>query len=534
MQGHELYRIAEQRLSKLINRGGDRPLAGSQIGLEKESLRVTPQGNLAQTPHPAALGSPLTHPHITTDYSEALAEFVTPPCADIPEALNFLRDTQQFVYSVLDQSPDHELLWATSMPCVVAGETSIPIAQYGSSNPGIMKTVYREGLGHRYGRVMQVIAGVHFNYSFAESFWPIYQELEQQKGDPKDFISASYFGLIRNLQRFGWLVPYLFGASPAVCKSFLSGKKSHLDSFNDTTYFQEYATSLRMGDIGYQNNQEAESGIKANYDSLESYIASLKCATETPYPDYEKLGVEVDGHYRQLNANILQIENEYYSTIRPKQIMQPFEKPISALKQRGVRYVELRSIDVNAYDPLGINERQLRFLEAFLVFCQLQESPVISAQDRKDIDANELAAAHRGRDPRLRLNRNGRKVPLKDWAAEIITAMTGVCELLDKGHDDKPYSDSLAIQAEKIRDPDRTPSARMLAEMRAKGEGFFHFALRMSQQHQAYFRGLPRDAAREAEFVRFAEQSWERQHQMEAANNEPFSTYLQRYFSQPV
>jgi glutamate--cysteine ligase len=196
--------------------------------------------------------------------------------------------------------------------------------------------------------------------------------------------------------------------------------------------------------------------------------------------------------------------------------------------------VELRSIDVNAYDPLGINERQLRFLEAFLVFCQLQESPVISAQDRKDIDANELAAAHRGRDPRLRLNRNGRKVPLKDWAAEIITAMTGVCELLDKGHDDKPYSDSLAIQAEKIRDPDRTPSARMLAEMRAKGEGFFHFALRMSQQHQAYFRGLPRDAAREAEFVRFAEQSWERQHQMEAANNEPFSTYLQRYFSQPV
>ena len=168
-----MYRIAEQRLSKLINLGGDRLLANSQIGLEKESLRVSPDGGLAQTTHPAALGSPLMHPHITTDYSEALTEFVTPPCTDIQAALDFLRDTQQFVYGVMDEVPDMELLWATSMPCVVAGETSIPIAQYGSSNAGTMKTVYRRGLGHRYGRVMQVIAGVHFNYSFPESFWSV-------------------------------------------------------------------------------------------------------------------------------------------------------------------------------------------------------------------------------------------------------------------------------------------------------------------------------------------------------------------------
>lgn len=529
-----MYRIAERRLSKLVNSGGRRLLADSQIGLEKESLRVSPNGGLAQTTHPTALGSPLAHPHITTDYSEALAEFVTPPCTNIQDALDFLRDTQQFVYGVLDSAPDNELLWATSMPCVVAGETSIPIAQYGSSNAGTMKTVYRRGLGHRYGRVMQVIAGVHFNYSFPDNFWPVFQDIEQQAGEPQDFISASYFALIRNLQRFGWLVPYLFGASPAVCKSFLGGKTSRLDSFNENTYFQEFATSLRMGDIGYQNNQEAESGIKANYDSVESYVASLKSAMETPFPDYENLGVMLGGRYEQLNANILQIENEYYSTIRPKQIMQPFEKPIHALKQRGVRYVELRSIDVNAYDPLGINERQLRFLEAFLVFCQLHESPLISAQERKDIDHNELAAAHRGRDPQLMLSRGGKKVHLREWAAEIIDAMAGVCDLLDDGLEQKPYADSLAVQAEKVKDPDRTPSARMLAEMRTQDEGFFHFALRMSQQHQAYFRGLAPSSAREAEFEQLAARSWAQQREMEGSSDEPFAAYLQRYFSQPV
>jgi len=529
-----LYRIAEQRLSKLINRGGDSLLANSQIGLEKESLRVSPEGSLAQTAHPSGLGSPLIHPHITTDYSEALVELVTPPCTTIQGALDFLRDTQQFVYGVMDKAPEHELLWATSMPCVVAGETSIPIAQYGSSNAGLMKTAYRRGLGHRYGRVMQVIAGVHFNYSFPEHFWPVYQDLEQNSDNAQDFMSAQYFSLIRNLQRFGWLVPYLFGASPAVCKSFLGGKTSRLDSFNENTYFQEFATSLRMGDIGYQNNQEAESGVKASYDGVDTYVASLTRAMETACPEYQKIGLQIDGTYQQLNANILQIENEYYSTIRPKQINNAFEKPMHALKRRGVRYVELRSLDVNAYDPPGINDRQLRFLEAFLVFCLLHESPPISAQERSEIDHNELATAHRGRDPLLQLQRRGSKISLKSWADEIIESMVGICELLDSGQNDSRYRDSLTFQAEKVRDPDCTPSARMLAEMREKNEGFFHFAMRMSQQHQAYFRSLPNNEESAVKLRRQVEHSLLKQQEMESADDETFSRYLQRYFTQQL
>ncbi len=525
-----MYRIAEQRLAALINSRHDALLASSQVGLEKESLRVSLDGSLSQTPHPHSLGSPLTHPYITTDYSEAMAEFITPPTDNIHEALVLLRDTQRFVYGELD----NELLWATSMPCVVAGETSIPIANYGSSNAGMMKTVYRRGLGHRYGRVMQVISGLHYNYSFPENFWPVFQDIEQNSENLQDFISDSYFGLIRNLQRFGWLVPYLFGASPAVCKSFIGGEQSSLKSFNENTYYQPFATSLRMGDIGYQNNQEANSGIKANYDNLDSYVDSLASAINTPYEAYEKIGVVVDGQYEQLNANILQIENEYYSTIRPKQLVRDFEKPIHALKHRGVSYVELRSLDVNAFDPLGINEEQLYFLEAFLVFCQLHSSPAINSVERVHIDQNELAAAHRGRDPHLYLYRNGKKILLKEWATEIFSAMEGVCEFLDAGSGNSLYSEALAAQMEKVRDPDKTPSARMLSEMSETGEGFFAFALRMSKQHQQYFSECVLSPELKKNFIEMARNSWKRKEELESEENESFEAYLERYFNQKL
>jgi glutamate--cysteine ligase len=525
-----LYRIAEQRLSALINSKHDALLGSSQVGLEKESLRVSLDGSLSQAPHPHSLGSPLTHPYITTDYSEAMAEFITPPTRNINEALSLLRDTQRFVYGELD----NELLWATSMPCVVAGETSIPIADYGTSNAGMMKKVYRRGLGHRYGRVMQVISGLHYNYSFPEMFWPVFQDIEKNNKNLQDFISDSYFGLIRNLQRFGWLVPYLFGASPAVCKSFIGGEQSTLKSFNENTYYHPFATSLRMGDIGYQNNQEASSGIKANYDNLDSYVDSLDHAIKTTYEPYKKIGVVVDGQYEQLNANILQIENEYYSTIRPKQLTGNFEKPIHALKKRGVRYVELRSLDVNAFEPLGINEEQLHFLEAFLVFCQLHSSPAINSVERVHIDQNELATAHRGRDPHLHLYRNGKKILLKKWATEILSAMEGVCEFLDAGRGHSLFSASLSEQMLKVRDPDLTPSARMLSEMREAGEGFFHFALRMSKQHQLYFSECGLSPELKKNFVEMASDSWKRKEELENEENESFEAYLERYFDQKL
>lgn len=523
-----MYKLYENRIARILDSGLGQLLQNGLIGLEKETLRVAADGKIAQTAHPAALGSALTHPYITTDYSEALTELITPPCASPSAALAFLRETQAFVYRHLGE----EILWATSMPCVVAGGTSIPIARYGGSNAGMMKTVYRRGLGHRYGRTMQVIAGVHFNYSIPEEFWPVYHELENSKVSAQSFIADRYFDLIRNLQRFGWLIPYLFGASPAVCKSFLAGKKTQLDVFNNTTFYEPHATSLRMGDIGYQNNKEKASGVRANYDSLNDYIESLTAAINTPYSGYEKYGILVNGEYQQLNTNILQIENEYYSTVRPKQLLQGNEKPTLALKKRGVRYVELRSLDVNAFDPLGINETQVHFLEIFMLFCLLHESRVFDKDEGQAIDKNELLTAHMGRAADCRLFRQGKPLSLRQWGEELCVQMQAVAEILDADNRDSPYSNALKVQLEKLRHPELTPSARMLATMRENKEGFFDFALRMSKQHQDYFQQLVLPPERLEWFGQLAENSLNKQEQIEASDQQNFAEYLADYFKQ--
>lgn len=500
---------------------------GSLIGIEKEGLRVSPAGRIAASPHPAALGSALTHPHITTDFSEALTELVTPALQDLGEVLSFLSDLHTEVYRHLGD----ELLWATSMPCALEGAGSIPLAVYGRSNAATMKTAYRRGLGNRYGRTMQVIAGVHFNFSFGDTFWTRYQDLEGDRGDPLHFRSESYMAMIRNLQRVGWLVPYLFGASPAVCTSFVQGRDSDLVPFDTHTLHYPHATSLRMGDIGYQNRQEEGTGLKANYDSLDAYIRNLTWAIETPCPQYEEIGVKVGGRYEQLNANVLQIENEYYSTVRPKQIIDWLEKPTLALRRRGIRYVELRSLDVNAFEPVGLGMEQLFFLETLMHYCLLAASPRITPSERRAIDANQILTAHRGREPGLVLNRSGDPVPLGQWAREVLDAMGPVAELLD-GRTGGPRAKGLAVQRAKVADPELTPSARMLREMRENGEGFPEFAYRVSAEHRARLKGRALHPERRALFARLAKESRRWQEEIEAADDLDFDTFLARYFAQ--
>jgi glutamate--cysteine ligase len=309
----------EKRLETVATAGKD-VLLGGLKGVEKESLRISPDGLLAQTPHPAGLGSPLTNKFITTDFSEALLEFVTPAFTTTWEALRCICDIHQFTYSNLDD----EMLWTASMPCRIQADRDIPLARYGSSNVGRMKTIYRRGLGHRYGRQMQVIAGVHFNYSLPEKFWPAYQSVLGGEDSLRDFRSDHYLRMIRNFRRMGWIVLYLFGCSPAVCKSF-AGAAAKLPSLNADTWFEPWATSLRMSDLGYSNQNQSKINISLN--SVDEYVRDLSNAICTPEPAYEELGVKVDEQYRQLNANLLQIENEYYSPIRPKRIARSGEQP---------------------------------------------------------------------------------------------------------------------------------------------------------------------------------------------------------------
>jgi len=356
------------------------------------------------------------------------------------------------------------------------------------------------------------------------------QEVNQSKQPRQDFVSEQYFGLLRNYRRYGWLVLYLFGTSPAVSKSFFAGRENTLPAHDADTIYEPYGTSLRMSDIGYRNNNQSTLSVSVN--SLSEYVRDLSRAIDTPYPPYEKIGVKVNGAYQQLNANILQIENEYYSYIRPKRIARSGERPTKALHRAGVEYVEVRALDVSAFDPVGVNQNKLRFLEAFVALCLLRESAPISLGEQPALDANHLLVARRGREPNLLLRREGRDFPMIEWARELLDSMQGLCEMLDHGEPARPYSAALEQQRAKIDDVERTPSARLLAEMRQTGETFFQLALRMSKLHKDYFLGLyPPNQSRLSEFAAEAQESLEAQHIIEAADNTDFDTYLAHYLA---
>ena len=278
--------------------------------------------------------------------------------------------------------------------------------------------------------------------------------------------------MIRNFRRMGWLILYLFGSSPAVCKSF-AGAASKLPSLNSDTWYQPWATSLRMSDLGYSNKNQSRINISLN--SLDEYVRDLTDAIRRREPAYEKIGVKVDGKYRQLNANLLQIENEYYSPVLPKRVARSGEQPTAALRREGIEYVEVRSLDINMFDPSGVNQNTMRFLEAFLIYCLLEDSPGIDESEFDDIRHNHTGTATRGRDPDFRLRRGGGEVPLQSWAAEILEKVLAVAVVMEREGDN--YSAAIRQQRTFVDDPASTVSARIVRELEQSGSSFFEFAL---------------------------------------------------------
>jgi glutamate--cysteine ligase len=521
-----LSEVIQQRLGRL-SRPDTLPLLRQlRRGIEKESLRIDARGHLAQTPHAAVLGSALTHPLITTDYSEALLEFITPVTTKVETSLEQLEAIHRFVYGAL---PD-EMLWTASMPGVLGRDEDIPVARYGNSNVGRMKTIYRVGLGHRYGRKMQAISGIHYNFSLPEALWPLLFEVDPRSPGLPERITDAYFGVIRNFRRYAWLLIYLFGASPAVCKSFLDGRQHKLEQLDEGTLYLPYATSLRMGDLGYQSN--AQENLRICYNRLESYVDTLKNAILNPHPDYERLGVKVDGEYRQLSAGLLQIENEFYSPIRPKRVAKRGETALTALASNGCEYIEVRCIDLNPFLPVGIDVELMRFVDAFLLFCLCSESPACDDDGRAELIANNKIVVNEGRRPGVMLQRDGESIELRRWADELLDEIEQTARLLDSAHDVDAHGASVARQRRKVADPELTPSAHVLRELRGGGLSFTEFALKKSAEHAAAFRDDPLPAKLQAEFVEMAERSLQAQKEIEAQDRQPFDDYLEHYFDQ--
>jgi glutamate--cysteine ligase len=387
--------------------------------------------------------------------------------------------------------------------------------------------VYRKGLALRYGKTMQCIAGIHYNFSLPEKLWPLLKQAEGFVGTDRDFQSSSYIALIRNFRRYSWLLMYLFGASPALDAGFLRGRSHQLEQLDPHTLYLPYATSLRMSDLGYQSN--AQAGLTPCYNDLNSYTDSLRKAVATPYAPYVEVGTHKDGEWVQLNTNILQIENEYYSNIRPKRVTYTGERPIQALMARGIQYVEVRCLDINPFLPMGIDLTESRFLDAFLLYCALNDSPLLTNTNCGNATSNFLSVVKEGRRPGLQLQRDGQPVDLKEWAGQLLENIAPLAALLDQSHGGDAHSKALDAQMAKVQDPSLTPSAQVLASMAEHKESFTQFSLRQSQAHAEFFRSEPLPAEEQAKFEARARSSLAEQVDLEQNEVGDFDVFVGAY-----
>ncbi|WP_087018104.1 glutamate--cysteine ligase [Thaumasiovibrio subtropicus] len=496
-------------------------------GIEREALRISPQGNLSDQPHPEGLGQALTHDWITTDFAESLLEFITPVSTDIDTTLSQLSDIHKFTYSELGS----EQLWPMSMPCFVENEAAITLAQYGQSNSGKMKTLYREGLKHRYGSVMQIISGVHFNFSFPEVFW---EQLFGEQSDEarQESISGAYFGLIRNYYRYGWIIPYLFGASPALCGSFIKASASTLPfkEIGEGTCYLPYATSLRLSDLGYTNS--AQSVLRIGFNSIEQYVDGLQAAIRTPSEEFAKIGVKVDGEYRQLNSNVLQIENELYSPIRPKRVAKSGEKPSDALQRGGVEYIEVRSLDVNPFSPEGIDADQIRFLDLFLTWATLTPSADMSDAELDCWRKNWSSVVVEGRDPELKLQMGCGEPQhgLQDLASDLFAQLRMIAEAIDAAKGGHAYVETCDKLSSWVTHPEMTLSARLLEAIKQKAS-ISAVGYALAEQHAMNFDQADYQQFTYQQFVDKRHASFADQAAMEAADSVSFDQFLADYFA---
>lgn len=497
-----------------------------KVGIEKEGLRVQSDLSLSKSAHPYELGSKLTHPYITTDYAEALLEYVTPAFVESDKLESFLQELHLFTYL----KDPNEIIWPSSMPCVLPeNDKEIEIAQYGSSNLGKLKTLYREGLGHRYGRKMQSIAGLHFNFSVSPELLSYLAQKENLGELNKNVQNILYFNLIKNFRRHSWILMYLFGASPIVDKSFLVGRKHDLEEIAKDSFGLPYATSLRMGGLGYTSNAQKE--ITVCFNKLENYINNIEKARRTPYKDYENIGVKVDGKYRQLNSNLIQIDNEYYSTIRPKAIAKPGMSALQALDFYGIEYVEVRIMDLDPFSLVGISRETSNFLKSFLLFCLFNSTTSISDTECEEIDRNHLKVVREGRRPGLTLEINNKEISLKDQALKILDDVSIFSNYLDKALENVEFTDSLKAQIAKIQNSDLTPSAKLLT-MVSSEKSYVEAINELANKHKSKLNKIKLDSERILYFDELAKNSWNKQKEIEEKDDVEFEEYLEKYFEQ--
>lgn len=496
---------------------------GFQQGVEKEGLRVLPSLRTSDRSHSQALGHKLTHPYITTDYAENLLEFVTPVFKTREELLRFLGQIQRFALNRMDKD---EVIWPVSMPALLPeNEDQIPIADFGRSNVGRLKSLYRIGLGHRYGKSMQSIAGVHYNFSLQEEFFvKAHRILGEGKG-LQEFKDAMYFRLIRNFRRRSWLLAYLFGASPMVDASFLTNKKHQLQKLGKDTYGKEFATSLRMGGLGYTS--AAQASISVCYNKLSTYVKTLEIARKTSYPAYEKIGLKSASNYKQLNTNLLQIDNEFYSTIRPKRTALSKESALKALHRGGLEYIEVRLLDLNPFAKEGIDSEQILFSQLFLLSCLLDESKLISDEECGRIEKNFQVVVNEGRDPHAKILSDEKLLSVQEAATKL---MEEISKLMESNAVLKErYEATFNKQMAKIQAVEKLPSAQMI-HWADGATSFVDKAYDLAKRHKEELLAMSASPECELKLEELTRNSLAQEKALVEQDRLSFDDFLVRYF----
>ena len=490
----------------------------SRRGIEKENLRSN-NSSISLEPHPKVYGSSLTNSRITTDFSEALIELVTSPNKDLKSCLKELED---IVYFCLKNT--EEDFWPASIPMSIEDESAIPIADYGNSNSGRLKKLYRVGLSQRYGSMMQTVSGIHYNFSFDDQ---LFEKWANREGDTlRDFKDKKYLSLVRNFRRNAWLITYLFGCSPIVPKAFAKGREHSLKELNSKDLYLENATCLRMGELGYIS--KSQDNLNIAYNNLEEYLADLKKALTTDHPRYKTLGTKVNDEYIQLNTAIIQIENEYYSSIRPKRLVASGERPINALRDKGIEYVEIRALDNNIYDPFGISDETAIFLESFLFYCLLSEDQSCEEDEIKKIQSNWGNVVLSGRDKDLKLEFKDGSFFLRDKAAKIISEMSNLEARIDNLEYKTIFKKSLETQQNKVNDSDKTPSGKLLKEIISSDTTWDKYTDDIAKRHKEGILKLNREVHY---LEKQASESLKEFSRKEAEEEKDFDSFLAEYLS---
>ena len=468
-------------LTSFLKDGKGNLLAEGNFGFEKESQRIISSGDLALTPHPPVFGDKLENQRITTDFSESHIEMITSTFKTIEEAYEELNT----ICTEVENGIGDELLWPLSMPPKLPDENKIPIASFPDSEEGIYKEIYRKGLALRYGKKMQMISGIHYNFSFDEEMVDYLYDLFGNEKDKRSFINEIHFALTRNFLRYRWMLIYLFGASPFCHPTYYSVidkeikiiQKSCSSCVESIKNFNQYATSLRVSRFGYSNILKHNQNIYFN--SLDEYSKKLRKLMTTKNNDYSKLGIYENNSQIQLNGNILQNESEFYSSIRLKQNIGKDETQLDALEKRGVQYVEVRILDLNPFEKLGLSLEQMYFIQVFMLFCLFEQSNPITEDEYDRINLNHHLITLFGRKENLVLQKyNGRAIALKHWGEEIFVKLKMIADLMSNATGDDKYRNSVENEHKKLFDISFLPSERIHREMENNKEDFLEFGTR--------------------------------------------------------